>query len=106
MAKKICLCCGEQFTTTSNFQKYCNENCRQKYYYGLAKSKPKTYSCAWCGIVFDAEKKRKFCSDECRLQSYGRGKKKKKADNSLSKIALLARKEGLSYGQYVAKYGL
>ena len=105
-----CLCCGKEFIRKKNAQKHCSAECRRKWNSGKeakAKYYPKTYTCGWCGIIFESEHKRKYCSDECRILSLaGRRKSRKRPALSLEEVAVLSRKEGLSYGQYVAKYGL
>lgn len=85
--------------------------------------------CPVCGKVFQKDKYRaakKYCSQECRdsaqLESkrnydrknyatiYDRRKtrknKKKFNNQSIVDITVAARKEGMTYGQYVAKYGV
>lgn len=71
--------------------------------------------CAWCGETFIYSRKKKYCSEKCRNISYGRGtyediiKTKRKiisTTTEVEKIAKLARESGLSYGKYVAKYGI
>lgn len=106
-----CEHCGKEFVTTNHNQKYCSVECRQKAY----KEKPykplgtRVFECEFCGELFEADIKRKFCTPECRLK-YERGKRKtrkpKKPKLTLEQVAKLSREEGLSYGQYCAKYGL
>lgn len=83
--------------------------------------------CAVCGKSFEAHRETEVCcSKECKderrreqIRSYRRDKaqekkfeeqKKKKQvsrnKNSLTEIAIEARKAGMTYGQYVAKMGL
>ena len=109
--KKVCPCCGEEFETkksengnSRNAQKYCSPQCRKKY--ASRAYELKDCTCRWCGKDFKAPKRRKYCSDECRLYANGRGKRKSKTNKTLIEVAQLAHKEGLTYGQYVAKYGL
>lgn len=58
-----------------------------------------------------AVSKRKYCCNACRLEAEslktitGRRKRAKKKASALAEINAAARSEGLSYGQYVAKYG-
>lgn len=75
--------------------------------------------CKVCGKEFEADKhQRRCCSDECReinkkenerIASLRyrelRMKKRKKAENQqkIIDIAVEARKQGMTYGQYVAK---
>lgn len=110
----ICKQCGKEFERGkgigNNARKYCSDKCRRKYWRDsdnrVKYHIPKTCTCAWCGIVFEAEQKRSYCCYECRIASY-RGKSLRKSNaEKIAKINQLARDEGLSYGQYVAKYGL
>ena len=57
----------------------------------------------------------KYCSDKCkreglrRCESEARKRRKtgiyKAKNKGMSSLAMMARKEGMSYGQYVAKHG-
>ena len=76
--------------------------------------------CAYCGKVFTKNSgPQKFCSKECylsqRRESYDpvkrreerkRRQKPAKPDSELARINRQAREIGLSYGQYVARYGV
>ena len=109
--EETCGQCGKVFVTTNHNQKYCSVECRDKAY----KEKPykplgtRVFECEFCGELFEADAKRRFCTPECRRKAE-QGKKKirkpKKPKLSLIDVAKLCREEGLSYGQYVAKYGL
>lgn len=54
----------------------------------------------------------KYCSNQCRIDDRAKGGKKAKLKQAKKKAAEFAdineaaRAEGLTYGQYVAKYGL
>lgn len=104
----ICPVCGKKFVKEKNAQRFCSEKCRKAY----NRRKPendtfKEYQCKWCGKIFKYDRKKDYCSDDCRLRANGRRKKsRKKAKVSLEEIAKRCREENLSYGQYVAKYGL
>lgn len=109
--EETCRQCGKVFVTTNHNQKYCSVECRDKAY----KEKPykplgtRVFECEFCGDLFESDTKRRFCTPECRLK-YEREKKKpkktKKPKLSLNDVAKLCREECLSYGKYVAKYGL
>lgn len=67
--------------------------------------------CEQCGQSFPASRRSvKYCSDECRKRknlensksTYEKKKKEMKKDR-ISEINALARAEGLTYGQYVAR---
>lgn len=74
--------------------------------------------CAICGKEFVARRdSQKCCSDECRKENASRYQKAKyeksyrtarpepkKPKNNITEIAVAARAEGLTYGQYAAKY--
>ena len=71
-----CLCCGELFEYDSKRggRKFCNENCRMKYY-GI---KPKTNDtikkvCKYCGKTFDCSSStptKLYCSRDCSAAFY------------------------------------
>lgn len=103
----ICRNCGKEFVREKNAQKHCSAKCRRLWNSGKKSIHyPKTFTCSWCGIIFEAEQKRKYCCDECRFASYGRRKIRGSNAEKIAKINQLARDEGLTYGQVVAKYGL
>lgn len=69
--------------------------------------------CPICSSKFVAYSTQKYCSKKCYYVSkirYGGSRyksgKKTKNNSDLVDIDRLAREEGLTYGQYVAKYGL
>ena len=111
MGNKILKCptCGKEFERQQNAQKHCSAKCRIAWNSKKevkAKYNIKSYICAWCGISFEADRKRKYCTDECRFITNGHKKRKSKKNVNLSEINKLAREAGLSYGQHVAKMGL
>lgn len=81
--------------------------------------------CVFCGVAFSTKHKRKYC-DECRRKKYEttyriKGEEEaikyayqkrveqmraKRNGPSIEEVVREANKEGLSYGQYVAKHGL
>lgn len=73
---RACVVCGNKFQPVARTQIYCGKVCAKK---------------------GDREIKRKR-----ELAK----KEEKKKSNALIDIAVAARREGLSYGQYVAKYGV
>ena len=102
---KLCPICKNNFETDRNAKMYCSDECLK-----ISKRKSeRTFVCENCEKEFKSIRKRKFCTPTCRDYSAGRvpvkkGKKKKTA--SLSDILTKAKEEGLTYGQYVAKYKL
>ena len=100
-----CPVCGKGFIKNGNAQKFCSEKCRIRY------SKIKSiadaeheYTCKQCGKKFKWDRKKRFCSIECK--EIASGKRKKLLGPSLEEVAARCKAEDLSYGQYVAKYGL
>lgn len=83
--------------------------------------------CKWCGNEFEGRNQQRYCSKSCKdkmnefsgikyqhkelveksqyVQKAKRGRPKYKGP-SILEIDAAARKEGLTYGQYVAKYGI
>ena len=96
----------------ANCAKYCSAKCRKT----AAKQRKqkeiveRRLTCAYCGAVFQSAKKRKYCCEECQRRACGVLKRKPrervKPKLSIEEIAKLSREEGLSYGEYVKKYGL
>lgn len=72
----ICDFCGKIFIRYSNNQRFCDDNCR--YYYTAS----------------------------LRRQEQDKRNKSKEGKVSINDIMQLAKSEGLSYGQYVAKHRL
>lgn len=83
--KKICIICGKEFTTTRD-AKCCSKECRDK---RNVQKQSENY-----------ERKQK------EIKKNGKKKKQLPKTNheKIADIAIAARKEGLTYGQYVAKY--
>lgn len=74
-----CVVCGKYFARTHNAQKFCSDDCR------VASTR-------------EREKRNRFNS---KIR-----KRVKKQNRSIADITQAAIKEHLTYGQYVAKYGL
>ena len=111
MITKKCEWCEKEFTTKHNAQKFCNANCNRKAQNAKQYNAIKVCVCACCEKEFTTLRRRTYCSDECRLFADGRGKKERKKQKAAPKLTLAevnarARAEGLTYAQYVAKYGL
>ena len=103
---KECKRCGKKFETDRNAKKFCSKQCRIVYtYYG---KKQTEWECASCGKMFYSERKRKYCKPDCSRQNYIKPKPDRtqtKPKHTLAELNALARSEGLSYGQYLSKYG-
>ena len=66
----ICQCCGKEFKSKANSQKYCSQEC-----YGKARAardkatrekRKEQAVCVVCGKTFKRKDKEKICSEECR----------------------------------------
>lgn len=117
-----CKYCGKDMTIEfGNRKSFCNDECYKKFY-GVKKAK--LVACEMCGKPLTGQR-RTYCSDECQKKSkqserYDEYKKpqattypvivkkrgRPKKSTTLAGINELARAEGLTYGQYVGKYGL
>ena len=114
-----CKQCGKEFKFRFRSNEiFCSEECC-KAFHGIVRKKERF--CVVCGEKLKF-KQQKYCSDICRnkaatLRQMEKGlveekevpkvvKKRKKPKYTLDQVQALARQEGLSYGQYVAKYGL
>lgn len=65
----------------------------------------KTLICKQCGKEFVRMSSRQiYCSAECRLAKRPFKYIEPKKTNTVAEIAVKAKAEGLSYGQYVSKY--
>jgi hypothetical protein len=112
---KICKYCGTEFES-KNRSLYCSDACRltgkdvrpikQK------KEKPKvTHKCLYCGKDFEAKRSNQnYCSKLCynkeMQKTYVIEKPLKKPKYTIEEIQRLARAEGLTYGQYIARHGI
>ena len=103
-----CPNCGKPFVKTGNSQKYCSKECRLDYEEREKADMREHQMCLYCGEYFSAPSIRKYCSKRCAQRACkGVTRIRRKKDGlSLVEIAKRCRDENLSYGQYVAKYGL
>ncbi len=70
--------------------------------------------CIECGAEFSKKGKKIYCNIKCQQKAGKRRNKnnkirtikEKKFQNEISRINSLALKENLTYGKYVAKYGI
>ena len=105
MVTKTCKRCGKEFTTNSNARKFCSEHCSKAYYF--FGTKQTEFKCEYCGKGYTAERKRKYCSQQCRKYANGRLKRKKagaKNFMSIEEVAKASREMGMSAGEYMAKF--
>lgn len=116
MTTKVCPECGKEFTAKSNRQIYCSAKCCNKFNHKLNQIHVTSYTCAHCGKAFKSNQRKKYCSYECCVKANTKTKKRRtiysnKAQKSrktfmplsLPQINKLAREQGLTYGQYMAK---
>lgn len=109
---KACNWCGNVFAPTHNRQTYCSADCAKEMYKARIYKTERVLVCECCEKEFTAMRKRTYCSNECRYEANGRKRKQKpkskktKPKYTLAQVNALARSEGLSYGQYMAKYNL
>ena len=127
----ICGNCEKEFETLDRKKKYCCTKCQKKANSNKRKIRPKDkeakqITCLTCGVTFETtDGRRRYCSKKCynvankeKQNEYQkelfksirikqetvpkkRGRKKKRS--AIAEIAYLARKEGKTYGQYVAE---
>ncbi len=104
---KICLYCGKAFEPKSNAQKFCKKKCSFLYNKRQTK-KEKRFLCQWCGCIFEAKRKKKFCTSRCHAVYM---KKLGLVHKSVVKIPVKitiedavrqSKEEKLTYGRYVS----
>lgn len=114
--EKECPVCGKKFETVYPFKKYCSSECAEEH--NMAKKRalwnlPHDAVCPVCGTKFIwKHRNKKYCSKACyrkaNREHVAKARKpvrKYQADLSLTDAAIEARKEGLSYGQWMQKHG-
>jgi len=105
-SEKICPYCNTRFVAKSNAKKYCRKQC------ALLASRRKTPAskkclCLWCGQVFKAARRRKFCAKACRsgylaqLGIYLKKEVRIPVRITVNDVAKQSRIQGISYGKYV-----
>lgn len=93
--KKICKVCGKEFVKNKKSWVYCSDECRQR----DKKSHTFELECQCCHRIFKSSIDiKKFCTAKCRRTGV------KKKVMSMEEVAKRAREEGITYGEYVAKY--
>lgn len=118
-----CPVCGREFLLDRPNRRYCSKECASKSY-KYVKRGAQVKICEFCGKEYTAKNaNRKYCSGECNRKVCAirrkegirscRVKEEKaekgahtKINLEVDRIEVLAERENLSYGQYVAKYGL
>lgn len=106
MAKEVkCPECGKIFERRGSSHRFCCIECRKK---ATARELTKHlyYQCVYCGIGFEKGRETPYCSDECKRKAEGKPPKaRRKKVLSIDEVVRLAKAEGLTYGQYIVKYG-
>ncbi len=109
---KICPVCNREFATNQNAKKFCTEWCKKKSKRNEYAPQYKKCICGWCGITFQSQRRKIYCSNECRMFANGRyslAKPKsveKKQYLSIEQTVALARLAGMTYGEYVQKHNV
>ena len=100
---KECEWCGKEFVRRRNSQKYCSAKCRNANRNHRLYDEGKT--CLIC-LKPLPKGRSKYCSDECfkKIKTVPKFTPTEKK-STIAEINAKARAEGLSYGQYMAKYG-
>lgn len=97
MVSKICVICGRDFVPRRARTFKCNACVGKPFAAGVGMKG--TRYCANCGKLFEVKENRFYCSDKCEAAP-------PKRVDGLSDIARMANNEHMTYGAYVAKYGL
>lgn len=102
MSERECMQCGKKFIPKVYNQQFCSLEC---------KNFKRDRYCIYCGKKLTANKS-KYCSVKCKNEYNKQGGcivihkgRKQKKTNALADLNAKARAEGLTYGQYMAKYG-
>ena len=135
MKERVCRVCGKPFLDDSPGRKYCSPECsrsaanekRREYTRRkneeLRKAGKFIHTCEVCGAQFESPRSdRRFCSVRCaraqfrkeptaRVSKASKQRRRGKVDRPLSNdslhdVVLMAAEAGMSYGKYVARYGL
>ena len=86
---KICIICGKEFVPKTHKATMCSHECRVIRRNEIAK---------------EFNERKKALNAGKKNQPKRRKQKEKTNHDKIADIAIAARKEGLTYGQYVAKY--
>lgn len=99
-----CVICGKEFVHKNPRAMTCSDECR------LAKKRADNMNveqvCVYCGKKFIGSVSQTYCSDECRAKGKAMRMHKQKSISTmkrLNEIAKEASRNGLSYGEYVAR---
>ncbi len=104
---KICLHCGKVFETDLNSRKFCRKKCAVYFAKKHTKAE-KRFLCHWCGEVFSAYRKKRFCSSDCqsvymhKYTPYRRKEVKIPVKITIEDAVKGSKEEKLTYGKYVS----
>lgn len=116
-----CECCGKAFTPKTVKSRFCCNECLQKALRQQQKEerlkRKALMRCEECGKPLGDYHSNRYCSKECSYEANKRKlreskpakpktKKQTKPKMSFAEVCKRAGAEGLSYGQYVLKYGV
>lgn len=112
MYEHICVICGKPFTSARPDSKCCSRECKYekaKQYARAHKTEMKK-TCPECGKTFvTTNPDRKYCSFECGRQHANEVRREKRnpkvKDADIREIVRRANEMGVSYGEYVARWG-
>lgn len=127
----VCKTCGKAFQSSTKTRVYCSKACQSegakdaqremalRYYANLENAQPIEKRCEFCGKKFTTKNPRvKYCSPVCRQKSDDAHKLRSEHTNNTSldrelarlrkqstinKVLKEAKKQGLSYGQMMAR---
>ncbi len=96
---KTCVVCGKQFDSFVNNQKTCSAECRKI-------NEDRVWHERYERLKMEGATERIKAKEEKNNFPIPHKKREKKKKLTIDDIAVLARQEHLTYGQYVAKYGI
>ena len=113
MYEHICVICGKPFTSARPDSKCCSRECKYEKAKEYAKAERKVHkekTCPVCGTIFTASSpERKYCSMVCARRHANEVRREKRnpkvKDADIREIVRRANEMGVSYGEYVARWG-
>lgn len=96
---KVCVVCGKEFDSFVNNQKTCSPVCRKA-------NEERVWHERYERLKMQNATERVEAKEEKNNYPIPHKKREKKKKLSIEDIAIMARAEHLSYGQFVAKYGI
>lgn len=96
---KTCVVCGKQFDSFVNNQKTCSAECRKI-------NEDRIWHERYERKKMQSAAERVEAKEERNNYPIPHKKREKKKKLTIEDVAVLARQEHMTYGQYVAKYGI